>query len=188
MPSTARIMSLVAAAAVAAGVASPAAAAVTVFGGGKAEECAQAVFNGEKDRRFDRVCTEALDTEALSPRDRAGTYVNRGVLKLRRLQFISAQADFNRAIEAAPDFGAAYLNRGAALVGDRRWEAGLADLNKAIELGTEEPEKAYYNRGIAFEGLDDMKAAYLDYMKALELKPGWDMPQKELVRFNVERR
>ena len=40
-----------------------------------------------------------------------------------------------------------------------------------------------------FQGsLDDLKAAYFDYKKAVELKPDWDMPQKELARFTVERR
>ena len=187
MSPTARFASLASAAAALA-YASSAAAAVTVFGGGLARDCSVAVLGGEKDRRSEATCTEALETEALSPRDRAGTYVNRGILKLRRLEFVSAQSDFNRAVETQPDLGEAYMNRGAALVGDRRFADGLADLNKAIELGVEEPEKAYYNRALAFEGLDDMKAAYFDYKKALELKPDWDMPQKELARFTVERR
>jgi tetratricopeptide (TPR) repeat protein len=187
MSPTARIASLAAAAAALAW-AFPAGAAVTVFGGGKAKACSLAAFNGQKGGQFEDICTEALETEPLSPSDRAGTYVNRGVLKLRRHEFASAQSDFNRAIETKPDSGEAYMNRGATAVGTKRFAEGLADLNKAIALGVAEPEKAYFNRALAFEGLDDMKAAYLDYMKALELKPDWDMPQKELLRFTVEQR
>jgi tetratricopeptide (TPR) repeat protein len=130
----------------------------------------------------------ALDSELLSLRDRAGTYVNRGVLKLRRKEFSSAQFDFNRAIETKPDLGEAYVNRGAASVGSRRFADGLTDLNKALDLGVEEPEKAYYNRALAYEGLDNVKAAYLDYQKAIELKPEWEQPKKELARFTVGRR
>ena len=163
-------------------------AAVTVIGGGMARECSVAALNGESDRRFEQVCTTALETELLNLRDRAGTYVNRGILKLRRREFASAQYDFNRAIETKPDLAEAYVNRGAAAVGAHRYADGLADLNKALDLGVEEPEKAYYNRALAFEGLEDLKAAYFDYRKAVELKPDWDMPQKELARFTVERR
>lgn len=163
-------------------------AAVTVLGGGMARECSAAALSGESDAKFEDICSQALDTEILSLRDRAGTYVNRGVLKLRRKDFATAQFDFNRAIETKPDMGEAYVNRGAASVGARRYSEGLADLNKALELGVEEPEKAYYNRALAYEGLDNLKAAYFDYQKAIELKPEWDPPRKELARFSVERR
>lgn len=185
---TARLLALAAAGAALAWASSAAGGAVTVIGGGQARECSAAALNGESAIRFEAMCTQALETELMSLRDRAGTYVNRGILKLRRHEFASAQYDFNRAIETKPDLGEAYVNRGAAAVGAKRYADGLADLNKALELGVEEPEKAYYNRALAFEGLDDLKAAYFDYKKAVELKPDWDMPAKELARFTVERR
>ncbi len=163
-------------------------AAVTVLGGGMARGCSEAALSGESDVRFENLCTLALETELLDLKDRAGTYVNRGVLKLRRKEFGQAQFDFNRAIETKPDLGEAYVNRGAAAVGARRFAEGLADINKALELGVEEPEKAYYNRALAYEGLDNLKAAYFDYQKAVELKPEWDAPKNELARFTVERR
>ncbi|HET6971748.1 MAG TPA: tetratricopeptide repeat protein [Phenylobacterium sp.] len=166
----------------------PARAAVTVLGGDMAHQCSIAALAGQSDEMAEAKCTMALDGEFLSPRDRAGTFVNRGVLKLRRKDFTAAQGDFDRAIEAEPKMGEAYVNRGAAAVGVRRYAQGVADINKALQLGVEEPEKAYYNRALAYEGLDDMKAAYFDYQKALELKPDWDQPKKELSRFTVERR
>jgi len=168
--------------------ASAAEAAVTVLGGGMARQCSDAALSGESDARFETLCTQALDIELLGPRDRAGTFVNRGVLKLRRKDFASAMTDFNQAIQTKPDLGEAYVNRGAAAVGARRFSDGLADINKALELGVEEPEKAYYNRALAYEGLDNLKAAYFDYQRAVELKPEWDQPKKELARFSVERR
>jgi tetratricopeptide (TPR) repeat protein len=164
------------------------AGAVTVIGGGMAKECSQAALGGESEPRYEAICTQALESEMLNLRDRAGTYVNRGILKLRRKEFASAEFDFNRAIATMPSLGEAYVNRGAASVGARRFSDGLSDLNKALELGVDEPEKAYYNRALAYEGLDNMKAAYFDYQKAVELKPEWDMPKKELARFTVERR
>ena len=163
-------------------------ASVTVLGGGLARDCSVAALKGESGVRYESLCTQALDTEMLSPRDRAGTYVNRGVFKLRRAEYAKASGDFNRAVELKPDLGAAYVNRGAAAVGAKRYADGLADLNKAIELGVDEPEKAYYNRALAFEGLDDLKSAYFDYQKALELSPAWEAPKRELARFSLERR
>ena len=168
--------------------ATPSEGAMTVLGGGMARECSVAALRGESEPRFEALCTQALDSEMLSLRDRAGTYVNRGVLKLRRKEFAAAQWDFNRAIQTKPDLGEAYVNRGAAAIGSKRYAEGLADVNKALELGVEEPEKAYYNRALAYEGLDDMKAAYFDYQKAVQLKPDWEPPKKELARFTVERR
>jgi tetratricopeptide (TPR) repeat protein len=163
-------------------------AAVTVIGGGLAEACSRAALAGKSEPRFERPCTEALDTEQLSARDKAGTYVNRGVLRLRRLEWGSATKDFDVAIHIEPTMGEAYVNRGAAAIGDHRYAQSLPDLNKAIELGTEEPAKVYYNRALAYEGLDDVKSAYFDYQKALELSPDWAAPKQELARFHVERK
>lgn len=169
-------------------VAGPASGAVTVIGGGLAQECSRAALSGESQRRFETLCTQALEGELLTSRDRAGTFVNRGVLKMRRQEFDSATHDFNRAVQLKPDLGEIYVNRGAAAVGQKRYQQGLNDLNRAIELGADEPEKAYYNRALAHEGLDDMKSAYFDYQKAVELKPEWDAPRRELARFTVQRR
>lgn len=181
-------LSLLIAAGAVALAAGSASASVTVMGGGNARDCSLAAFRGETSYRFEALCTQALETELLSARDRAGTLVNRGVFKLRRNEYEKANGDFNRAVQLQPKLGEAYVNRGAAAIGAKRYADGLADLNKAIEFGIEEPEKAYYNRALAFEGLDDLKAAYFDYQKALELSPQWEPPRRELARFSVERR
>ena len=163
-------------------------ASVTVIGGGLAEACSKATLAGAFDRRNEDLCTRALEEELLSPRDKAGTYVNRGIMKLRRGSWQAAMTDFNQGVKYKPDLGEIYVNRGAALIGDHKYAEGLADVNKGIELGVEEPEKAYYNRALAKEGLDDMKGAYFDYQKALELSPDWDAPKQQLTRFHVARR
>ncbi len=163
-------------------------AAVTVIGGGMAQACSDAAVGGENDLKFQDVCTQALDTEFLNSRDRAGTYVNRGVLRLRRGSYAEATSDFNQAVRLKPDMGEAYVNRAAASIGQRRYADGLPDINKGLELGVHEPAKAYYNRALAYEGLDDAKSAYFDYQKALEINPEWDAPRQQLVRFSVSRR
>jgi tetratricopeptide (TPR) repeat protein len=178
---------LAALAAVAAGLmmSSGALAAVSVLGGGLAHDCSLAARDGRSDRAAIELCTLALDSEPLAPRERAGTFINRGVIKLRMRDWASAKADFDYAIREDGQLGEAYVNRGAAFIALKRYPEGLADLDRGIALGPEEPEKAWYNRGLVHEKLDDMKSAYFDYHKALELKPDWDMPQKELKRFTV---
>ena len=168
--------------------ASGARTAVTVIGGGQAEACSRAALDGRSEIRFENICTKALEEEQLDARDRAGTYVNRGILKMRRMDFEAATKDFNQAVHTKPDLGEAYVNRGAAFIGEHRYADGLTDLNKGIQLGVEEPAKAYYNRALAYEGLDDIKSAYFDYQKAVELSPDWSAPKQELARFHVERK
>jgi tetratricopeptide (TPR) repeat protein len=161
-------------------------AAVTVIGGALATQCSDAAVNGETDFRFEQICTQALEGELLARRDRAGTFVNRGIIKLRRNEYAGAIRDFNFGIMAFPDLGEAYVNRGAAYIGAKRYPEALADLNKALELGVQEPQKAYYDRGLAHENLDDPVSAQLDFQKALELAPDWTLVKVRLRRYGVD--
>lgn len=162
-------------------------AAVTVLGGGLAHACSVAALAGEADAHALDVCTGAIEGEPLDAAALAGTYVNRGVVLLRRRAFEPALKDFDLAVHIAPRLGEAYVNRGAALIGQHRYADGIVDINRGLALGPEEPEKAYFNRALAYEGLDDEKRAYFDYRKAVELKPDWMAPQQELLRFTVSR-
>ncbi len=166
----------------------PVGAAVMVFGGGLAEDCSHAALAGKSDPGSILTCSLALDNEELDKTDRAGTLINRGVMKLRRLALEAARADFDSSITLVPTIGEAWVNLGAVAVGERRYQSALDDLDKALSLGVKEPEKAYFNRALAYEGLDDEKAAYLDYQQALALKPDWALPKHELLRFTVTRR
>ena len=168
-------------------ITAPAAANASSFvlGGGLANVCSRAAVGGLSDEKSLETCSLAIQTELMAGRDLAGTYVNRGVIELRRKAYDKARADFDRAVKISPDMGEAFVNRGAAYIAQRQYAMGLAEIDKGLKLGSDEPEKAYYNRALANEGLDDMKAAYFDYLKASELKPDWDAPKKELTRFTV---
>jgi tetratricopeptide (TPR) repeat protein len=168
--------------------AGPSGSATVVIGDGFAEACSKAALGDRSDAQSIQQCDAALESEALDAHDRAGTLVNRGVMRLRREEFELARADFDAAIVLAPKAGEAYGNRGAVFVGEKRFQAGLDDINNALRLGVKEPEKAYFNRALAYEGLDDEKSAYLDFQQALTLKPGWELPEHELMRFVVSRR
>lgn len=160
----------------------PAAAAVTVMGGGMARECSAAAFAERSDDQALAACTMALE-QPMPPRQRAGTFVNRGVLLLRRKDFAGAVLDFNTALRVLPDLGEAYVNRGAAQIAQRRFREGVADIDQGLALGSEQPEKAYFNRATAFEYLGDAASAARDYGKAAELRPDWPEAGAALARF-----
>ena len=69
-------------------------ASVTVIGGGLAEACSKAALAGVSAPRAEALCSQALSEEMLSPRDKAGTFVNRGIMKMRRGEMAPALADF----------------------------------------------------------------------------------------------
>jgi tetratricopeptide (TPR) repeat protein len=160
-------------------------AAVSVFSSGYAEQCFHTAKYGGDIRAGIADCDRAIATEPLSDRDRAGTYVNRGVLYMSVDDYVSAQRDFEMSVKLDPGLGEAYVNLGGVKIAQRRFADGIVDIDRGLALGPEEPEKAYYNRALADEALDNIKAAYFDYSKAAELKPTWLPPRTELDRFTV---
>ncbi|HWF00539.1 MAG TPA: tetratricopeptide repeat protein [Caulobacteraceae bacterium] len=175
-------------AALALALAGPAAAAVTVMGDSNATLCSRAAFAELGTYDSLQLCTAALSGGMLDRHDLAGTYINRGVVYMVRLDYKSARADFDQAITIDPSIGEGWVNRGAIDIIDRRYKEGISDISKGLDLGTNEPAKAYYNRGVAYEGIDDEASAYQDYEEALVLQPGWDLPKQELLRFTVTRK
>lgn len=165
-----------------------AAASVLIIGGGMARDCSEAVISGRSDDDTMRLCTTALEVEALSMADRARTLVNRGVIQLRRQAYVEARADFDAAGRIAPKLGEVYVNRGAALVAEDRFAEGLSEIDRGLALGVKQPERAYYNRALAHENLGDIKAAYYDFQRAAELDPKWAAPKEELARFSFKSR
>jgi tetratricopeptide (TPR) repeat protein len=157
-------------------------AAETVLTGNSARACAEAVAQGVTGREQEQICTEALERQVLRKRDRAATYVNRGILRLRIKNFADARRDFDAAIRNTPDLAEAYANRGVLAIAERRYSQGVEDLTMALQLNVTQPEKSYYHRAIANQQLNNRTAASSDYRKALELAPGWRLPMQELER------
>jgi tetratricopeptide (TPR) repeat protein len=163
----------------------PTLAAETVVGQGLAQSCYQsAEFGGDPETGIPD-CTGALNNEVLSPRDRAATFINRGILRARNKNTDGAFADYNIAIGMMPNVGEAYVDRGAAYIAIRRYKEALADLNKGIALGSTSLHLAYYDRAIADEALGDIKGAYEDYKQALVLMPNFAPALEQLKRFKV---
>ena len=180
-------LKLIIAAAATALVAEAASAQVFVIGQGLGGDCYQKTKNRYTNfRNADETCTRALREQAMTRSNRAATYVNRGVLRMREGQYDKALADYSKAIEMQPELGAAYLNKGAALIYQKDFAAAIAPLDRAIQLESADLFAAHYNRAIARENTDDVAGAYADFRKSLELKPGWELAERQLSRFSVE--
>jgi tetratricopeptide (TPR) repeat protein len=131
------------------------------------------------------ACNDAITSPIGEPRERAGSFVNRGVLLWTMGQAGDARRDFEHALEIVPDLPEALVNRAAMKIFDGKSAEAVADLDKAIAMGVERPERAYYYRGIGREDLKNYRGAYEDYRMAQMLKPEWSEPAKELTRFQV---
>src|SRR2546423_1331988 len=162
----------------------PANSITLVVGGGAGAQCYATAEFGDPFAAFD-VCTKALSNQDISVRDRAATYINRSVIRLRVHDYNGAINDCDLSIARYPSLAEAYVNRGAALINMNMPKEALDALNRAIELGLDKVHLAYYNRGLAKERLNDSKGAYEDYKKALELDPTFTLAAEELKRFTV---
>ena len=162
-------------------------AQVFVIGNGLGGECYQKTKNRYSSyRNAEEICTRALREQTMTKGNRAATHVNRGVLRMREGNYEESLADYADALELQPDMGAAYLNAGAAHIYKKDFETALVSLNSAIELESPDLFAAHYNRAIAREHTGDIAGAYDDFVRALELRPEWDLAERQLTRFTVE--
>lgn len=163
----------------------PAAASVITVGGTFATSCYRAAEHRRMDLASWRACDTALAVEPLNDADRAGTYVNRGILHMLAGRNGRAREDFAAAERLDPRQPEIYLNQAiiAYQGGEVRRARDLA--SRAIELKTRKPELAFFIRGIANEDLGAVKAAFADLSRAAELAPAWSEPRRELARYRV---
>ena len=90
------------------------------------------------------------------------------VVDTRLNEFQIILADFNKAIDLAPDFAYTYYNRGYVLSQLKDYHAAIESYNEAIAL---EPNlaEAYYNRGLTYIFLGENARGIADLSKAGEL-------------------
>jgi len=163
-----------------------ASAQVTVIGGGIAHDCYEAVkFGLGRAADAEELCTRAIQLEALNMSNKAATYTNRGVLRMRQGDYDAALADYASSKRMKPQIGATWLNEGAAYIYKKDFNSALNSLEKAIELNSEDLYAAYYNRAIAKENTGDLEGAYYDFVKSKELKPDFAPTDAQLARFTV---
>ena len=160
-------------------------AAVTVLGNGLARSCFEYAEFGGNPKDGIEACTNAIDQTVLPVKDRAATYINRGILESRTEDTTSALADYDQGLSLDGDLGEGYVDRGAVMIVLRRYDDALADIDKGITLGSNRLQIAYYDRAIVQEALGNIRGAYEDYKKAAEIQPDFALALEQLARFRV---
>lgn len=165
-----------------------ASAGVQTVGSSDARQCFEAAeASSAVDIGDLRRCDDALRLGGLSAHETAATYVNRGILRVRRGQLAEGIADFDAASAIDPSQPEAYLNKGAALILREQPGEAARLFTAALERNTARPELAHYGRAMANESLGNVREAYRDYRRASELAPRWREPRLDLARFRVNR-
>jgi tetratricopeptide (TPR) repeat protein len=163
---------------------------MTVLGPTLFEECGNAAANAQRTGHVGNLdidtCSAAIGRSWSTVGETANAFVNRGTLHLVRGETDKAIKDFSQAIKADPTLAAAYNDRGVALSSQHRQAEAIKDFTQALALKAENADQVTFNRAMAYEDTGDVKRAYIDYRKAAELNPGWDLPSRQLARFNVK--
>jgi len=163
---------------------------VTVLGPSLLDECSSAAAQAQRTGHVGvtdiEICSRAIGHSWSTVGETASAFVNRGTLHLVRGENDKAINDFSQAIKADPALAAAYNDRGVALSATHRSVDAIRDFSQALALKADNADQVLFNRAIAYEDSGDLKHAYIDYRKAAELNPGWDLPARQLARFNVK--
>ena len=133
-------------------------------------------------------CTYALERGAMSPRDRAATYTNRGIINMSLRNYDDAVADYEAALEMRPDFGEIHINIGNVYFLNKSYYDAIDEYTAAIEKETSRIHIAYINRGMAYEKMGNFNRAEEDYLVAKELLPDAALPQLRLDELERVRR
>ena len=128
-------------------------------------------------------CTIALKEEAMSRRDRAATFLNRGLIRAANSDFEGAHDDYDEAIKVNPDIEAiVHINRGNSYYMQQQYQFALESYSTAIEMDVKQMHVAVHNQAMVYEKLGDLEAAEAGFMKALEMVQGWETAQRRLDR------
>lgn len=165
-------------------------AAATILGGSTAgRDCYLAAELRRETRPSLSVCSRALEGDTLSRRDRAATFVNRGIIHMQARDLESAVADYRAAIALDQTLAEAHVNLGIALLHrGGQDQAAIETLTRALEMKPARPEVAFYTRAVAHEMLGNVREAFEDYSAAAAAAPQWKEPAEQLKRFSIERK
>jgi len=132
------------------------------------------------------TCSRALSIGNLRLRDKAATFVNRGILYAANEQYQKAIKDYESAMKLYPEFGAIYVNRGNLFFLGQSYDSAIMEYTKALDLDLSQDHVAYLNRGMAYEKLGKLSNAESDYRLAIELAPEWSVAKSKLERVLIK--
>lgn len=117
-------------------------------------------------KRYD----QALDSNRLTPENRAVALNNRGNAYDDLGETDKALADYNQAVKLVPTFSEAYFNRSFVLYKMQRFDDCQADLDRVIRLSPDQAS-AYFNRSFVLIMKGLVAQAIADVEKAVQLEP-----------------
>ena len=113
-------------------------------------------------------------------------YLKRGDLRLLNKDVAGALADYDRAIDLAPNEPLVRVARGEARQQQGQFEDAAADFSKAIELKPHMAE-AFRGRGMARLQMGKKDDGRMDFVEAALLRPGWTADlEAQLKQFGAE--
>jgi tetratricopeptide (TPR) repeat protein len=130
------------------------------------------------------ACNHALKDPEITDRDRASTFVNRGIIYNNARKMQLALADFAAALAIDPNVGEAYLNRGNSKFLQQKFDDAIADYTRAIELKIDRMSAAYYDRSLAYVNEGRFTEAKADLEAALAVDPDFKEAKDQLAALN----
>ena len=115
-------------------------------------------------------CTSLIDSKNLSGMELAIVFIDRGDAYAKKSDFDHAIADYDSAIELAPDDAQAFGGRAFAYVGKEQYERAIEDYDQAVILDRNFA-LAFYLRGMAKLALCDAEGGEIDINTARSLDP-----------------
>ncbi|MBV8418329.1 MAG: tetratricopeptide repeat protein, partial [Verrucomicrobia bacterium] len=103
----------------------------------------------------------------------AEEYAARAVQSVKDGNQTAALADFDKAVELAPDKPIHYRNRAAFFALTKQWEKAIADYDNVLKLEKDDPATEL-NRGFAYVALGKLDQALADFDAVLKIQPDND--------------
>lgn len=163
-------------------------AAILTLGGPMSQLCYQSAVGEDGRSSAVESCNRALAEESLSTRDKASTYVNRGIVLMSAARFDEADQDFDMALKLEQNLPDVWLNKGFLRLRQGDGRDALVLIQRAIDQGASNKALALFGRGVAHEQMGDVRAAYADLTRAHALAPHWILPRDYLSRYRVAER
>jgi tetratricopeptide (TPR) repeat protein len=162
--------------------------AVLTLGGPLSYLCYQSALAADGRSSALEGCTRALDEEALATKERAATYVNRGIVLMSGGRLSQADADFDAALKLDQGLPDGWLNKGFLRLRTGNGRDALPFIQRGIDAGPANRALAIFARGVAHEQMGEFSEAYADLKNAQRLAPGWSMPTEYLATYRVKPR
>lgn len=160
--------------------------AMEVYGTGSARTCYDLVKAKRINVTTLQTCTDALKDDTLSPRNRAATYNNRGIVNMRTGNRPAAERDYEAALRITPNISETQINLGAMFYANEMYTEAVTVLNEGVKAeDVTSRAVAHYNRALSLEKLGEVEEAYADLQAAVRLNPQLEAASQQLSRYSV---